>query len=118
MHSTVIAAHAVCRPVLERVVRGVPVREAVTLPNRVAQLYLNLNGKRGLQTLQGVCAAPLLSHNGSIHCRSGFDPDTGLWCVGVDLPPICKRPTLKNAHEALELIRSSSQHFRSPMPFT
>jgi hypothetical protein len=106
VHSTVIETHAVCRPVEEWTVRGEVVREAVTLPNRVAQLFLNLDDQRGLQRLQGICAAPLLSDDGSVRCDAGYDRLTGLWCVGVELPPIPERPTVENAQQSLRLIRS------------
>jgi hypothetical protein len=106
VHSTVIETHAVCRPVEERIVKGEFVREAVTLPNRVAQLFLNLDEQRGLHILQGICAAPLLSDDGSIRCDLGYDRPTGLWCVGVHLPLIPERPTVENAQGSLRFIRS------------
>jgi hypothetical protein len=99
----VLEAHDVCRPV---VVRSEVVREFITLPNRVARLFLNANGRRGLQPLRGICAAPLLSEGGSIRCEAGYDRTTGFWCVGVDLPPLPEHPTEENAQESLRLIRS------------
>ena len=100
-----------CRPVKLRMVRGEVVREFITLPNRVARLFLNLNGRRGLQQLQGLCAAPLLSNDGSIRCEAGYDSVTGLWCVGVDLPPLPERPTVQDARESLRQIRSTFATF-------
>jgi len=107
----VLEAHDVCRPVKLRMVRGEVVREFITLPNRVARLFLNLNGRRGLQQLQGLCAAPLLSNDGSIRCEAGYDSVTGLWCVGVDLPPLPERPTVQDARESLRQIRSTFATF-------
>lgn len=111
VHSIVIETHAACRPVEERIVEGEVVRAAVTLPNRVAQLFLNLDEQRGLHTLQGICAAPLLSDDGSIRCDSGYDRLTGLWCVGVNLPPIPERPAVQDARESLRQIRSTFATF-------
>src|SRR5947209_10237911 len=111
MHSTVIAAHAVCRPVIERVVRGQLVREPVTLPNRVAMLYLNLSGSRGLPNLRGICAAPLLTDDGAIRCDAGYDRSTGFWCTGVQMPSLPDHPTLEDAQQSLELIRSTIATF-------
>jgi hypothetical protein len=111
VHSTVIEAHAVCRPVEERIVRGELIQEPITLPNRIAQLFLNLNDQRGLPTLQGICAAPLLTDDGSIRCESGYDRVTGVWCVGVDMPPLLERPTLEDAQESLRFIRSTFATF-------
>jgi hypothetical protein len=102
----VFEAHQVCRPVALRMVRGFAVREFVTLPSLVARLFLLSNGPRGLPPLRGICAAPLLSDDGSIRCDSGYDRATGLSCVGVDLPPIPERPTVENALQSLRLIRS------------
>jgi hypothetical protein len=107
----VLEAHAVCQPVEERTAGGKFIWERVTLPNRVARLFLNLTGQRGLQQLRGVCAAPLLSNDGSIRCTAGYDLASGLWCVGVDLPPLPERPTLENAQESLRLIRSTFATF-------
>jgi hypothetical protein len=87
-------------------VRGEFVREFITLPNRVERLFLNLNGRRGLLQLQGVCAAPLLSDDGSVRCEAGYDRATGVWCAGVDLPPLPERPTVQDARESLRQIRS------------
>jgi hypothetical protein len=81
------------------------------LPNGVAKLFLNLNGRRGLPLLNGICAAPLLSDDGSIRCGAGYDRATGLWCVGVDLPPISERPTVENARESLRFVRSAFATF-------
>ena len=92
MHSTVIAAHAVCRPVIERVIRGQLVREPVTLPNRVAMLYLNLSGSRGLPNLRGICAAPLLSDVCSTS-GAGFPSVPALLTATSSLP---KRPTVRS----------------------
>jgi hypothetical protein len=104
--SVVLEAHDVCRPVAVRTVGGKLVWEFITLPDRVARLFLNLNGRRGLRQLRGICATPLLSDDGAIRCDSGYDRITGLWCVGVGLPLISERPTLEDARASLQLIRS------------
>src|ERR1700674_2990031 len=96
----------VCQPVVERMVRGQAVREFVTLPSRVARLFLNSSGRLGLPPLRGICSGPLLADDGSIRCGARYDRGTGFWCVSVDVPPIPERPTFENAQESLRLIRS------------
>jgi hypothetical protein len=74
----------------------------------VAHLYLNLGQDLGLPILNGICPAPLLSDDGSINCSKGYDKASGLWCVGVDAPPICEWPALEDAKHALQLIRKKN----------
>jgi hypothetical protein len=111
IHSTVIEAHKVCRPFEERMVHGDSIRDLVTLPNRVAELFLNLGGECGFPPLEGICAAPLLIDDGAIRCESGYDHATGLWCTGVDVPPVAERPKLEDARESLRVVRSAFATF-------
>jgi hypothetical protein len=102
----VVEAHDVCRPIEVRTVGGQVIPKFVTLPNRVARLFLSSSGRRGLQPLRGICAGPLLSDDGSIRCEAGYDSETSVWCVGVKLSPIAERPTLEDARDSLGLLRS------------
>src|SRR5689334_13152693 len=60
-HNVVMEAHRLCRPVR---LKGSEII-AVTLPDRVAQMYLDMNGEWKLPPLTGVTTAPLLSDDGS-----------------------------------------------------
>jgi hypothetical protein len=111
VYSIVNEAHAICRPVIETVVKGECVIEPVTLPHRVAQLFLNLTGQRGLRVLRGICLAPLLSDDGSIRAGSGYDEATGYWCESAQLPPIPASPTRDDALDALLLVRTAFATF-------
>jgi hypothetical protein len=53
--------------VVQKIVRGEIVCEPVTLPERVAKLYLNRHDAWGVRHLDGVCRAPILSDDGSSH---------------------------------------------------
>src|SRR5437763_4987804 len=77
--SLVLEAHKVCQPAEDKRRRGRMVREKVTLPTQVARLYLNLGEDLNLPVLKGICAAPLLSDDGSINCWASYDKASGLW---------------------------------------
>lgn len=110
-HDVVNYAHAVCRPVEQKIVGGELVSKPVTLPAVVARLYLNRHDAWGVHDLNGICKAPILADNGSIRIAEGFDPETRFWCVGVDTPPIPERPSEKQAKQALARLRSAFMTF-------
>jgi hypothetical protein len=106
-HGIVMAAHGLCQPV-KRDSQGnfVP----VTLPDRAAQMYLDMHDWH-LRPLAGISTAPLLASGGSIRTVEGYDSVTGLWCaniIPVDIPP---RPTIDEATGALELLRREFRTF-------
>lgn len=110
-HDVVNYAHLVCRPVKEKIVGGEITFERVTLPNQVAQLYLNLHDKWGTGNLQGICRAPILSDDGSIRAAQGYDAETGFWCIGIELPNIPMRPSRQQAEKALARLRRTFATF-------
>jgi hypothetical protein len=57
----------------------------VTLPHRVARLYLALDDW-GLRPLKGITTAPLLSIDGSMRIAEGYDGPTAMWCCRVPGP--------------------------------
>jgi hypothetical protein len=50
------------------------------LPDRVAQMYLDMVGEWKLPPLAGVSTAPLLSADGRVRAADGYDRATALWC--------------------------------------
>jgi hypothetical protein len=111
VHDVVNYGHAVCRPVVEKVVRGEIVREPVTLPERVARLYLNRHDAWGARDLSGICRAPILSDDGYIRIAQGYDADTRYWCVGVETPSIPDNPSRRQAEKALASLRAAFATF-------
>jgi hypothetical protein len=111
VHDVVNYSHAVCRPVVEKTVRGEIVREPVTLPARVAHLYLNRHDAWGVRDLDGICRAPLLSADGSIRVARGYDPDTRYWCVASQMSPVPQKPSRRQAEEALMRLRRVFETF-------
>jgi hypothetical protein len=106
-HGVVMEAHRLCEPV-KRDGQGnlVP----VTLQERVAQMYLDMNNWN-LRPLAGISTAPLLSSDGSIRLVEGYDSDTGLWCANVSPVNVPTRPTIDEASSALELLRYTFRTF-------
>ena len=74
-HNVVIEAHRLCQPVK---VGSDGEHVPVTLPDRVAQMYLDMAGEWDLPPLAGVSTAPLLSEDGSVRSADGYDPVTAL----------------------------------------
>lgn len=111
VHDVVIHGHRVCRPVVQKIIQGESALEPVTLPDRVARLYLNLHDKWTVGALNGVCRAPILSNDGNIRIAQGYDPQTGYWCAGIDAPNIPKRPSRQQAEKALHILRRAFATF-------
>ncbi len=105
--SVVHRVHEVAQPFMRRKGRKGEEIVDVTLSDRVAALYLDLDGKRGLPTLNGIAFAPLLSAGGGIRTHEGYDPATGQWCANVpDLSALVPdKPTRAQAASALMKLR-------------
>jgi hypothetical protein len=87
-----------------------PQRRNITLPKRVAELYLDRGPECGLRPLHGITTAPLLSPDGGIQGIEGYDPETGLWCESVPPLQVPQQPSRAEAKTALSRLR---QYFRS-----
>jgi hypothetical protein len=103
----IIEAHQICRPVK-------PIGDEVspiTLPERVARLYLDLAGEWGLPPLTGVSMAPILAPDGMVQAADGYHAPSGLWCASVPPLPIPDSPTRLEAEAALRLLRETFRTF-------
>jgi hypothetical protein len=101
-HNVVIETHRLCQPIKEDS-RGNLI--AVTLPDRVAQMYLDMSGEWRLPPLAGISTAPLLSEDGSVRTAEGYDPGTGLWCRNIPTLGPPSQPSRDDAEEALRQLR-------------
>jgi hypothetical protein len=107
-HSVVALAHRLALPVkLDEEGKAKP----VTLPLRVAEMYLSMIGEWNLQPLAGVSTAPLLARDGSVRVVDGYDPTTKLWCCNIPMLTLPERPTDAEAAAALLLIRKTFRTF-------
>ena len=107
-HNVVIEAHRLCQPVK---VDADGVHVPVTLPDRVAQMYLNMFGEWNLPPLAGVSTSPLLSEDGGVRVAVGYDRDTALWCSGIPTSRLAERPSRADAEAALRLLRRTFRTF-------
>jgi hypothetical protein len=106
-NTAVIEAHSLCQPVkLNR--HGELV--AVTLPERVARMYLDI-GEWNLRPLAGITTAPVLAADGGIRDIAGYDRETGLWCCKVPKLEVPQRPSFADAKAALRLVRNRFKTF-------
>jgi hypothetical protein len=106
-NNVVIEAHRLCQPV--KIKDGEPI--AVTLPDRLAQMYLDMTGEWDLPALAGVSTAPVLSGDGGVREADGYDAATGLWCSGVPKLDLPARPSRTEAEAALRLLREAFRTF-------
>jgi len=107
-HNVVIEAHRLCQPVK---IKADGEHLSVTLPDRVAQMYLDMVGEWGLPPLIGVSTSPLLSADGSVRVADGYDTATGLWCCGVGELKLAARPSRADAEAALACLRQAFRTF-------
>ena len=106
-NAVVTVAHSYCRPVK---VNPEGQRIGVTLPERVAGMYLDL-ADWGLRPLAGVTCAPLLREDGSIVAGDGYDRSLQVWCANVPPIEIPFGPTRAQAEAALLLLRETFRTF-------
>lgn len=105
-------AHRVAYPVKQRMNADGSILEVpVTLPNRVARLYLDMRGDWNLRVLNGITTAPILSSDGSVLGRHGYDEGTGLWCDAVETPPMPPMVPMPLAAAALLRVRATFHTF-------
>ena len=104
-HTVTREVHAACAPYAIRRTKDGERQERVTLPERVASLFLDMRGDYGLRPLNGIACAPLLAESGEVLPGDGYDPVRGLWCEQVPKFEVPTRPTRADALAALRRIR-------------
>jgi len=110
-NNIVYIAHRLCRPVkLVDTDEGIT-KKPVTLPERVAQMYLDLRGEWKLPGLSGISTAPLLTDDGGIRSARGYDQASKLWCHNVPELVVPEWPTRAEAKAALLIIRETFRTF-------
>jgi hypothetical protein len=111
VNGVVNEAHRIARPwLLAKNRDGAMERRDVTLPERVAKLYLDHRDGWALRPLDGITSAPLLHHDGTVRAAEGYDAETRLWCERVPAVEVPERPDKDDAAAALLRLR---RHFRT-----
>jgi hypothetical protein len=85
--------------------------EKTTLPNRVADIYLDMVGEWQLPPLRAISTAPVLLDDGSIRDGDGYDPDTSLYLHNVPKLAVPAKPTKEDAEHALLRLRRAFATF-------
>jgi len=106
VEGVILLAHELASVVMMKDDNALP----VTLPDRVAKLYLAI-GDWGLRPLKGITGAPLLAADGGIRSVNGYDPQSGLWCANVPEMSVPPHPSCADAEAALLDIRRAFQTF-------
>jgi len=96
-------AHELSRPVKNG--------EPATVPDRIANMYLDMQGEWGLPKLAGICTTPILRDDGSVVSAEGYDLATGVYCHGIPEIAVPERPTREQAQIALQTIRDTFRTF-------
>jgi putative DNA primase/helicase len=103
-HNVVIEAHRLCQPVRFDAKGD---RQPITLPDRLAQMYLDMAGEWELRPLAGISTAPLISADGNVRVADGYDPETALWCCHVPMLTLPPHPSRTDAEAALRRLREA-----------
>jgi hypothetical protein len=106
-NQVVVLIHRLCQPVK----KGSRGNSPITLPDRVAQFYLEMGDETGLPPLNGICTGPILLSDSSIRVPEGYDADTGLWCCSIPRLDIPDKPSRSDAEAALLDLRRAFRTF-------
>jgi hypothetical protein len=108
VNSVVVEAHRLCQPVkISNRREHIP----ITLPDRVARMYLDMVGEWSLPPLVGISPAPILTADGTIRDSVGYDSESGLWCGKVPSLDLPEHPRREDAAAALGLLRDAFKTF-------
>jgi putative DNA primase/helicase len=102
-HGVVRLAHEFSRPIKNN--------EPVTLPDRVANMYLDMAGEWKLPKLAAICTTPILRDDGTIVIGEGYDPTTAVYTFGIPTITIPECPTREQALTALQTLRNAFRTF-------
>jgi len=103
--------HRSVQPTMVLKLRGAKTYKPVTLPHRVAQLYLALHGEWNLRPLAGIATTPGLRDDGTIITADGYDAAAGIYRFNVPRVAVPDRPTRADAEAALRRLRAFLRTF-------
>jgi hypothetical protein len=100
-NEVIIAAHKVCQPFKPKDGERPP----VTLPDKVAELYLAVPDEWRLRELAGITTGPILHADGSIRTAPGYDPETRCLCCCNLTLTVPDKPSREDAERAFATLR-------------
>jgi putative DNA primase/helicase len=107
-YRVIVETHRLCQPVK---VDAEGELQPITLPDRVAEMYLDMAGEWELPPLVGVSTAPLLSADGNVRVADGYDCATALWCSHIPMLTLPAYPSRADAEAALRRLREAFRTF-------
>lgn len=107
-HHVVMTTHQLCRPMK---IKRNGEAEPTTLPDRAAQMYLDMFGEWNLDPLNGFSLSPLLSNDGGLRVAEGYDSESRLWCCRIPKLTVSARPSRQEAEAALHKLRHAFRTF-------
>ncbi len=108
IQNVIIAAHRLSQPMC---LNNQGDWVAVTLPERVARIYLSMAGDWNLPPLSGVSTAPLLANNGDVLAAEGYDQQSKIFCAQVPHLTLEPKPTRGHTENALARLRHAFRTF-------
>ena len=107
VNEIIIAAHKLCQPM--RYKDGE--RVEITLPDKVAELYLAMPDEWRLRPLTSFTNGPMLRDDGTIYCERGYDASTGVYIYNLPKITVPDKPSHKDAMRALKMVRRAFRTF-------
>jgi hypothetical protein len=108
IHNVVIEAHRLSQPIHQNHEGDwVP----LTLPDRIARIYLSMVGDWYLPPLSGISTAPLLANNGDVLAADGYDRQSTIFSAQVLHLTLKPQPTRDDAKNALARLRHAFRTF-------
>jgi hypothetical protein len=107
VNEIIIAAHKLCQPIGYKDGQ----RQEITLPDKVAELYLAMPEEWRLRPLTSFASGPMLRDDGSISCEKGYDAATGVYIYNIPKITVPDQPSREDAKSALATLRRAFRTF-------
>ncbi len=82
----------------------------IDCPGKIGSAYLSRLGSWHLPVLTGIVSAPIMRPDGTVLCRAGYDPATGLFLT-EDWPELNGNPSRGEALKALDVLLAPYAEF-------